>query len=247
MIQQHLYVVDMIRDVVQSINESMAGKFTDWDTTGVLPSYDGLYRIKGYESGYQSVSGLLVKNGDIIKCEDRVATLANAVNYNYGHPVEIAATLMELSKSELTRDSRYPLLALITDFSEQKDSADYYCKVRLNFILANTTNPTYKSDERTEISFKSVLHPIYEQLIEQLKLSKHFIIEYDQHIPHTKVDRYFWGRNNTYDKAVWDNLGVSDKGGNIFGDYLDVVEIVGLELKVNKQFNSNHNLNLRLS
>lgn len=246
----HLYIVDQFRDVCQLINEAFAGSFVDWTDTSKLPVEDGIYRLQNYGNEFILVGGLLVKNGDIIKnvggnSDEKIVgvnSLCNVVNYMYGHPIEIANTLLELSKSELTENMRYPLLALLTDFSEKKDSPDYYCKSNLNFIIANITDPNYKADERTEASFRSVLHPIYEEFLNQIRKSKHFLIQYDEAIPHTQVDRYYWGRNGTLDNEVWGKAGIYGGEGNIFNDYIDMIEIIGLEIKVVNQFNSKNNL-----
>lgn len=239
---QHLYVVDMFRDVVQKLNEAFAGKFTDWTDKTKLPVEDGMYRLQGFGNDFVSIGGMLVKNGDIIQCRNGVSNLNNVVYYNYGHPVELVATLTELSKNELTENLRYPLIALVTDFSETKDSPDYYCKCKLNFIIINLTKPEYKAEQRTEISFKPVLHPIYEEFLNQIEKSKYFLIKYDESIPHMQVDRYYWGRNGTLDNEVWGKAAVYGAQGNIFNDYIDAIEIIGMELKVNNQFNSKNNL-----
>jgi len=233
--KKHLYIVDMFRDVVQGINEAFAGQFTNWTDKNSLPDTDGIYRLQGFDLEYKPVGGLLVRNGDIIEYRDGVCHLANVVHYNYGHPIEIANTLLELSKAELTRDMRFPLLALITDFSETKDSPDYYCKASLYFLLANLTDPTLKADERTEINFKPVLHPIYEEFIRQIQRSKHFDIQYNQNIPHTHTDRYYWGRAGTFDNTMWGKSGLYGGEGNILNDKVDVIEISGLEIKVKNQ------------
>jgi len=230
--KKHLYIVDMFRDVIQKVNEAFAGKFSDWTNINNLPIIDGMYRICYLNKSYQIISGLQVKDGDIIECRDSVCHLANAVHYNYGHPIEIANTLIETSKMEITRDKRFPLLALITDFSEKKDSPDYYCKASLYFLIANLTDPTLKADERTEINFRPVLHPIYEEFIRQIQRSKHFLIEYNQNVPHTQTDRYYWGRNGTFDNNVWGKTGIYGEEGNILNDKVDVIEISGLEIKV---------------
>lgn len=222
----------MFRDVVQKVNEALAGEFTDWKNINSLPKKDGMYRVSYTDKGYKIIEGLQIKDGDIIEFKDGYCHLANVVNYNYGHPIEIANTLIELSKATITQDKRFPLLALITDFSEKKDSPDYYCSASLYFLIANLTDPNLKADERTEVNFRPVLHPIYEEFIRQIQRSKHFMIQYDQNIPHTQTDRYYWGRTGTFDNTMWGKSGLYAGEGNILNDKVDVIEISGLEIKV---------------
>ena len=65
--KKHLYIVDMFRDVIQKVNEAFAGKFSDWTNINNLPIIDGMYRICYLNKSYQIISGLQVKDGDIIE------------------------------------------------------------------------------------------------------------------------------------------------------------------------------------
>jgi len=126
--------------------------------------------------------------------------------------------------NRVTIDRKYPLIALFTDFDQEKnnETAGYYCNANFHLIIANiTTNKENNAEERLTQNFRPILEPIYLEFMKQIKLSGFFICGYE--IPHTKTDRYYWGKN-----------GLFGQEGNIFSDYIDAIEITNLKLKVKK-------------
>lgn len=146
-----------------------------------------------------------------------------AVNYLHGHPVEIIETLTQRDKSDVFMFKKYPLVALFQDFPEAHNSAlGIDNEPTLHIIIAYSSKPEYKSDERYTFKFKPVLYPIYLELMKQLTLHKSFLNYGVQTIPHIKIDRLYWGKEGLYGNT-----------GNVFNDFLDCIEIRDLKLRVN--------------
>jgi hypothetical protein len=139
--------------------------------------------------------------------------------YMYGHPLEIVNLLSTKEKSGTLKFKKYPLIALFQDFEEQKGSnQSINSDVNLNIVIAVNTLREYTSEQRYTATFKTVLYPIYNLLITKLKASNYFAAGT---IPHTKIDRVFWGKTGLY-----------GNDSNIFNDYIDAIEIQNLQLSV---------------
>lgn len=144
------------------------------------------------------------------------------VNYLYGHPVEIANTLVEWSKGN--DNKKYPLIALLQDFPETMGTVGIDADVTLRVLIANRTQNTYKAAKRYEVNFKPILYPVYEEFIKQLKRSG-FTIGYNN--PHTKIDRLYWGTDTFFGNGA----------ANQLNDYADCIEIQNLKLIINENLN----------
>ncbi len=143
-----------------------------------------------------------------------------AVNYLYGHPLEIIETLKQRDESDGFRFKKYPLVALFQDFPEQHGEIGIDSEVTLHLVIARATQPDYKASERYTENFKPVLYPIYFEFLRQLTLSGRFMTYGTSRISHTKIDRVFWGR-------------AFEGDANPFNDWLDCIEIKDLKLKIN--------------
>lgn len=151
------------------------------------------------------------------------------VHYLHGHPLEIIETLKQRDKSEAFTFKKYPLVALFQDFNETYSvSPDSYFasnEVNLHIIIAKATSPDYKAPERYDKNFKPFLYPIYMSLKQKLFESGKFLIAAPELISHTKTDRLYWGRQGLYGNE-----------GNIFDDWLDIIELTNLKLKTDLKF-----------
>lgn len=149
------------------------------------------------------------------------------VHYLHGHPLEIIDTLRQRDMSRSFKFDKYPLVGLFQDFAEVRNSTPGIAyKVKLHFIIARATLPSYKSDERYAFNFKPFLYPIYQHLM--LGLAKHkMFMNYPgpDGVPHTKIDRMFWGREGLYTSEA-----------NVFEDFLDCIEVRNLELNIYSKF-----------
>ncbi len=155
----------------------------------------------------------------------------NTIHYLYGHPVEIIQTMMEWSKDPGTdgtdgKYNMYPLVMLYTDIPEVIDRgvSGYYATVTMQMVIAYMTSPTLKAAQRLEQNFKPILQPIYEGLMQGIMRSGAFAIQAQKRIPHTKYDRYFWGKTGLYGNSA-----------NMFNDFIDAIEIQNLTLRVSNQ------------
>ena len=150
-----------------------------------------------------------------------VDDLITGVHYQHGHPKEIIENIAELGKTPSKKTSRFPMIALFQDFPEDMLGNGFYADINLHIIIARATVPTYKADKRYDVNFKPILYPVYEEFIEQLKLSRRFDIPKGDNFSHTKIDRLYWGREGLFG---------NDK--NIMDDYIDCIEIRDLKLRV---------------
>jgi hypothetical protein len=150
-------------------------------------------------------------------------SLITGVHYLHGHPTEIIETLTQKDKSDTFKFTKYPLVALFQDFPEahnQQIGIDN--EATLHIIIAYSSRPTYKAEERYTLKFKPVIYPIYLELLKQITLNKAFLNYGIQNLGHTKIDRLYWGREGLYGNT-----------GNVFNDFLDCIEIRDLKLKIN--------------
>lgn len=136
------------------------------------------------------------------------------IHYQQGHPLEIVKALQLLANNVTTKTERYPLVALYRDFTEQKNrQIGIYSESDLHIIVATRTNPTYTTEQRATKSFKPILHPIVDALLNKISISPKFIL--DRAYPQTEeTDRYFWGQAGLF--------GIEK---NMFQDWIDCVEI----------------------
>lgn len=152
------------------------------------------------------------------------------VNYQFGHPIEINETLVNLSKIS-TNPERFPLICLLTDINEAKgERFGIDSEVSLHIIIAQLTDKNYTALERMENNFKPTLYPIYTELLTKIARSKYFTQSTPELIQHTKTDRLMWGK-----------VGVNGNEGLIFTDALDCIELTDIKLTIknNKCYGSN--------
>lgn len=145
------------------------------------------------------------------------------VHYEHGHPLEITETLLKQSKSISKKFSRFPLVALFQDFPEAKGSA-FDSEVTLHILICYGTSNKYKASTRYDKTFRPVLYPVYDELLEQIRLEKRFNVINKSLITHTKIDRVYWGRE-------------TDPGNtaNKFNDLLDCIELKDLKIKIDRK------------
>jgi len=142
--------------------------------------------------------------------------------YMHGHPLEIINTLALKDKNDVHKYNKFPLIALFQDFVEKMgENQAVSSAAELNLIIAVNTSPDYSSEERYDNSFKTVLYPLYDLLIKHILKSKWFANIDPGLVPHSKIDRLFWGRTGLYGNE-----------SNVFNDYIDAIEIQNLSLEL---------------
>lgn len=135
---------------------------------------------------------------------------------------ELCARLKEDSSTEATKQTKYPLVALIRNYGTDLKPNDYYKHTSLTLIIVTLTEPTKHSEDRMAENYIPVLYPIYTELMEQIKRCKYIATVGRPYPPH-KLDESF-------------NLG-SDAGYRM-EDYVDGLIISNLELKFNPNISS---------
>lgn len=146
---------------------------------------------------------------------------SDAPFYMYGHPIEIVNTLKQKNKNGTFKFKKYPLIALFQDFDEVKgENMAIDSRVSLRVVIAVNTSPKYVSSERYANTFKPVLYPLYNLLMEKIAKSPYTQLA-EGIVPHTKTDRVYWGKT-----------GINGNEANVFDDYLDAIEITDLELEL---------------
>lgn len=151
--------------------------------------------------------------------KDIATQLGIDVYYQYGSIQEIIENLKTMTTVGLGTDKKYPLVALLTDIEENSSSnTEIYSECNVNILIFNVTDNRYLAPERTTNSFKPILCPIYEQLLESINNSLEIHSDYNGVIEHSHYLRYYWGRVNETE--------------NPFSDYIDAIEIKNMKLKI---------------
>jgi len=158
---------------------------------------------------------------DAVRAEwDEVNDPVKTPFYLYGHPIEIFNILSKKSKHQSYKFDKYPLIALFQDFEEDTNSNRTIVQ-NITIVIMVETDPNFIAPSRYSATFIPTLQPLYELFIKHLKKSKYLASEEDYQ--HTKIDRLYWGKEDTFGNS-----------GNIGNDALDAVVINGLNLRIIK-------------
>lgn len=145
------------------------------------------------------------------------------IRYDYGHPSDIVTRLVSYSNTEEYKYKKYPLIGLFLDFPQSKGEAEnIVSKVRFNLFIAVGTQQSYTPQQRTEHSFIPILYPIRDELFKQLNKHPNILKPEGDKYRHEQIDRYQWGKGG----LEYYNNGKA----NPFNDYIDAIELFGLEL-----------------
>lgn len=142
------------------------------------------------------------------------------INYLYDAPKALQNTIVEMTQSG--NGLKYPMVALVLPVRERHgaqvgiDSLD-----PLRILIGRWSNPTDKTKTRYDNNFKPVLYPIYLELLHQFDVSRKFLTQGATMIQHVKTDWPYWGGDSP------------PEGANPFNDWLDIIEITDLQLKLN--------------
>lgn len=121
---------------------------------------------------------------------------------------------------------KFPLIALQTPNVQTVDSADYQYRTKINLIIACSSKKEWSNEKRMETSFKRVLLPIYEKLIEVLLHDRRFDWNYGglEYVPHTMSKNFDYGR-----------YGAVTPSGQEVSEPIDAIDVRSLDIKVNNQ------------
>lgn len=153
------------------------------------------------------------KSVDVVKViKDVVATIPD-VFFEHGEGIEVFNTLLSNSKVNI---ETFPLIYLKQDFKETSDPIKETTNVSLTIYIITPTEIHIKAADRMDATFRPILYPLYEALMNAL--NNYRVIEKEQSKPwhsHDKWDRLFWGTQKIEGNTP-----------------LDVIEIENLELKI---------------
>lgn len=140
--------------------------------------------------------------------------------FMHGNVKEITNVLKSMSDGSETKDKKYPLIALFRDVKEELEEQRFGFGSSFNAHLGifNVTNPKLRAEDRKVTSFDNILIPIFEEFIRQLSHSVAFGQPRVNDMKIIKWDCYLYGSS------------LNDK--NIFGDYVDAIDIERISLKL---------------
>lgn len=145
------------------------------------------------------------------------------INYTFGNAQYVKDKLDELSKSQSGTELKYPMIVLFCPFNEKRNDPDYYSTAKVNLLIACSSRKEWSNEERLTTSFKNILRPIYNRLLELLKGDSRFDFGYNESIKHEYSENYSYGRYGAY----------TEKGDEV-SEPIDAINIRNLELKINK-------------
>ena len=146
------------------------------------------------------------------------------VNYLFGSGQYFKDNIDEQSEAQLTNAGKFPVVCLFAPIVEDRDDADYYTVAKVNLLIACSTRHEWSNEQRLEYSFKNILRPIYERLLEVLREDRRFDWGYSREIKHQYSENYSYGR-----------YGAMDENGNSISEPIDAINIKRLEIKINKK------------
>lgn len=147
----------------------------------------------------------------------------SGIRFDYGHPSDIVAKLVSFSGTEAYRYQKYPLIGLFLDFPQTKGTGVHVTsKVTLSMFIAVGTQQSYTPQQRTQNSFIPLLYPIRDAFFDALKKHPNVLKPEGNLFRYDQIDRYQWGKGG----LEYYNNGQK----NVFNDYIDAIELVGLEI-----------------
>ena len=182
------------------------------------------------EDIFASVVEAVGRSVSIIKTKSDGTTEAVAgvgINYIFGSAQYIKDMLDVRSKGVGSNmPLKFPLIALQTPNVQTVDSGDYQYRTKINLIIACSSKKEWSNEKRMETSFKRVLLPIYEKLIEVLLHDRRFEWNYGglEYVPHTMSKNFDYGR-----------YGAITPSGQEVSEPIDAIDVRSLDIKVNNQ------------
>lgn len=148
------------------------------------------------------------------------------ISYLFGSAQYVKDTLDTRTKGRNAVAVKFPLIALQTPNVVTVDSGDYQYKTKVNLLIACSSQKDWSNEKRMETSFKRVLLPIYEKLIEVLLSDPRFDWGYGRtaYVPHTMSKNFDYAR-----------YGAMTASGDEVSEPIDAIDVRSLEITVNNQ------------
>jgi len=149
---------------------------------------------------------------------------SNITGYTYLHgtPNELNNRLARMSKAPTSKTTRFPLIALVHNFTEKFGETKYYNETELTIWIMYPSVKNTDYEVRYTDTFEPFLYPIWQSLISWVRRSGYFFIDMAKGVEHDKTDRPDWGRYVA-------GLGNTEAK---FGERIDGIELK-LRLKLN--------------
>jgi len=135
------------------------------------------------------------------------------VHFFHGHMREVVNVVKALAQDPDT-DKRYPLIALQHDVkqSPKAQGLEIACKL----YIVTLSDPHYLADDRYTNIFDVYLRPIFRQFVQAVADSGYF----EQATVDEVNDKLTF-----YERLFWGSSSVMGNDANIFGDWVDCIEI----------------------
>lgn len=151
------------------------------------------------------------------------------VYFMQGNIKEVNAKLTKLTQSPDHKGKKYPLVILFRDIKEDLSESQYGYQTEFNAKIAiiTLTQATYDTEQREQNTFMPILIPVFQELIDQIRLSSAFGMPTVEQMRIEKYDCYFYGSGLAASAAERGN----DK--NLFNDFVDAIDVQNISLKLN--------------
>ena len=141
------------------------------------------------------------------------------LNYIFGSSQYIKDQLDVYSKS--STQNKFPLVALFCPVNESRGSVDYYSKTKVSLIIVCSSRKDWSNEERRTMSFKNILRPVYDRLLEVLLEDNRFDWDFDDKIKHSYSENYSYGR-----------YGACTESGEAVSEPIDAINIRSMEITI---------------
>lgn len=140
-----------------------------------------------------------------------------AIGYLYGTAKEINRELELMAKSSTDKFKRFPLIAIVEPItiSQPKDGTWMYAH-GFDLLICMSSDKDWSSVTRQNENVVPILLPIYEEFFKQLAKTRSIVCQ-----------------NPKKDLAHSSTI---HKGALFFSQWIDLIEIKGLEVKINQSF-----------
>lgn len=140
------------------------------------------------------------------------------VYYDYGRYTEIDRRLMEKT---LAKHEKYPLIWLVIPITERfVDVGDLELR-NFQIIIATITKKESTTPDRYTENYIPFLWPVYDELINQIKISGYFT-DLGGNVSHDKINQPYWDGKDGQQQA------------NMFQDFIDAIQLKNISLTVNE-------------
>lgn len=143
------------------------------------------------------------------------------VFFDVGRYLEVDRRLNEKMQAKATaKSNRFPLIWLPITYDIVSDKNGLTRVSNLELIIAVPTDKDSSTPKRLNTTFRNRLIPIYLELLNQIEQSGFF--EIGLNIQHRRKDQPYWDGKDGAQMA------------NLFNEYIDAIQIKGIELNINE-------------